>query len=173
MLSQKHSDHSWRSFLSTCPTGVVSWRIRRDASHRRPASSPMDERLRRACPCLEKLWQRIFGDKKSSPAAGAAGRTGADNAAYNDDVEAQSPVLTPPQAEEKLSESGAIYTAVWSFEARHQDELSFQEGDIFSVFDRNGDWCTAQKIDNNGRVLDTGIVPIYYLSKAESLRTQP
>lgn len=133
----------------------------------------MDERLRRACPCLEKLWQRIFGDKKSSPAAGAAGRTGADNAAYNDDVEAQSPVLTPPQAEEKLSESGAIYTAVWSFEARHQDELSFQEGDIFSVFDRNGDWCTAQKIDNNGRVLDTGIVPIYYLSKAESLRTQP
>ncbi|AWP10011.1 putative protein-tyrosine kinase 6 [Scophthalmus maximus] len=68
---------------------------------------------------------------------------------------------------------GSIYTAVWQFAARHEDELSFQEGDRFSVVSRSGDWWTARRIDKNGRVLDTGIVPNNYLVRAESLQTQP
>lgn len=77
--------------------------------------------------------------------------------------------MRPPTPQENSS----IYTAVWSFEARHQDELSFQEGDLFNVTSRNGDWWTARKIDRNGRVLGTGIVPNNYLAPAETLRLQP
>lgn len=78
-----------------------------------------------------------------------------------------------PAPQERVPESGSIYTALWSFEARHADELSFQEGDLFSVVSRSGDWWTARRIDTNGRVLDTGIVPKNYLSRAETLQTQP
>lgn len=66
-----------------------------------------------------------------------------------------------------------MYTALWSFESRHEDELSFREGDLFSVVSRSGDWWTARRIDKNGRVLDTGIVPNNYLVRAESLEMQP
>lgn len=66
-----------------------------------------------------------------------------------------------------------MYTALWPFESRHADELSFQEGDLFSVIRRNGDWWSARRIDKNGRVLDTGIVPSNYLVRAESLEMQP
>lgn len=82
------------------------------------------------------------------------------------------PVPEPETRREK-TESGCIYTALWSFEARHPEELSFKEGDLFSVINRNGDWWTARRIDKNGRVLDTGIVPQNYLTRAEPLQTQP
>lgn len=125
----------------------------------------MGECLRRACPCLESLWQRIFKDKKPSP-----GGEGEDGSGAGGVVEREpSPAATP----ERLSESSSIYTALWPFEARHQDELSFQEGDLFRVVSRSGDWWTARKIDKNGRVLDTGIVPNNYLARAESLDMQP
>lgn len=78
-----------------------------------------------------------------------------------------------PAPQDRVPESGAIYTALWSFEARHTDELSFQEGDMFSVVDRNGDWWKARRIDKNGCILDTGIVPKNYLDRAESLQMQP
>lgn len=89
------------------------------------------------------------------------------------EVRPPSPSPSPVPAQDRVPESGSIYTAVWPFEARHQDELSFQEGDLFSVISRSGDWWTARRIDKNGRVLDTGIVPHNYLARAESLKTQP
>lgn len=69
--------------------------------------------------------------------------------------------------------SSSVYTALWGFESRHPDELSFQEGDLFSVGSRAGEWWTARRIDGNGRVLDSGIVPSNYLVRAEPLHTQP
>lgn len=81
--------------------------------------------------------------------------------------------MPPQSAQQNVQESASIYTAVWPFEARHQDELSFQEGDLFSVISRSGDWWTARRIDKNGRVLDTGIVPHNYLARTESLKMQP
>ncbi|XP_056279436.1 protein-tyrosine kinase 6b isoform X1 [Pseudoliparis swirei] len=109
----------------------------------------MGECLKKACPCLDVLWQRIFGVPSG-------------------DKGEPSPVAPPVTVPEK----GSIYTALWSFESRHPDELSFQEGDLFSVTNRSGDWWTARKIDKNGRVLDTGIVPKNYLDRAETLQMQ-
>lgn len=124
--------------------------------------SSMDECLRRACPCLEALWQRIFSSEKDAPGGEGGGRS--DGAG-----ERRSP--SPPQ--DRARESGSVYTAIWEFESRHADELSFREGDLFSVLSRSGDWWTVRRIDANGRVLDTGVVPSNYLARAESLQTQP
>ncbi|XP_070765840.1 protein-tyrosine kinase 6-like [Enoplosus armatus] len=138
----------------------------------------MGERLRKACPCLEALWQRIFSDKKAAPGSAggaAAGGAGAGGAAAGAAGQGGSGGAEerPPTPQERGTESGSIYTAVWSFEARHQDELTFQEGDLFSVTSRDGVWWTARRIDKNGCVLDTGFVPNNYLVRAESLRMQP
>lgn len=124
----------------------------------------MGETLRKACPCLEVLWQRIFGKKSS------------DGVDVEDHERDPSPTPQPPQPPppgDKPVESGSIYMALWSFESRHPDELSFQEGDLFSVIGRAGDWWTARKIDRNGRVLAKGIVPSNYLARGESVDAQP
>ncbi|CAJ1084363.1 protein-tyrosine kinase 6b [Xyrichtys novacula] len=118
----------------------------------------MGECLRRACPCLNPLWDRICLEKKPSPAPAPTPIT--------------APAPTPAPAP-KPPVSHSIYTALWGFESRHPDELSFKEGDMFNVINRNGDWWTARKIDKNGCVLDTGIVPQNYLTRAESLQMQP
>ncbi|XP_040917266.1 protein-tyrosine kinase 6b [Toxotes jaculatrix] len=137
----------------------------------------MGECLQRACPCLESLWSRIFSEKKASPGergggvSGGSGGGGGRDSSRDGGVEVRPPPSAAPQ--ETVTESSSIYTAVWPFEARHEDELSFQEGDLFSVISRSGDWWTARKIDKNGRVLDTGIVPNNYLARAESLKMQP
>lgn len=78
----------------------------------------------------------------------------------------------PPARGESAAES-AIYTALWSFESRHEEELSFQEGDLFQVLNRSGDWWTARRIDRTGIVLEEGIVPYNYLAQTESLHVQP
>ncbi|XP_078144297.1 protein-tyrosine kinase 6-like [Centroberyx gerrardi] len=122
----------------------------------------MGESLRKACPCLEALWQRLFGDKKAGGGGGGGGGGG-------DGGRAPSP--SPPQKVEKPGEN-SIYTALWSFEARHPDELSFRQGDLFNVISRTGDWWTARKIDQNGRVLNDGIVPNNYLARGESVDAQ-
>uniref|UniRef100_A0A3B3DM12 Tyrosine-protein kinase n=1 Tax=Oryzias melastigma TaxID=30732 RepID=A0A3B3DM12_ORYME len=80
--------------------------------------------------------------------------------------------LLPPARGESAAES-AIYTALWSFESRHEEELSFQEGDLFQVLNRSGDWWTARRIDRTGIVLEEGIVPYNYLAQTESLHVQP
>ncbi|XP_004086453.1 protein-tyrosine kinase 6 [Oryzias latipes] len=124
----------------------------------------MGECLRRAFPCLGSLWDRIFKDKEAAPhqEGGSTKEAGEQASGY-------ATVESPPSA---VTES-AIYTALWSFESRHEQELSFEEGDLFHVLNRSGDWWTAQRIDRTGRVLDTGIVPFNYLTQTESLHVQP
>lgn len=79
------------------------------------------------------------------------------------------PVSLPQQ----VPESSSVYTALWAFEARRADELSFMKGNLFIVLSRSGEWWTARRVDNNGCTLDSGIVPSNYLVRAESMQTQP
>ncbi|XP_041859201.1 protein-tyrosine kinase 6b [Melanotaenia boesemani] len=124
----------------------------------------MGECLRKVCPCLESLWQRIFQEKKTAP------RDDGDSGGVREE---RPPRSSPPPPSQQSPTETAVYTALWPFESRHPDELSFQEGDLFSVVSSNGDWWTARKIDRNGCVLDTGIVPHNYLLRTERLQTQP
>lgn len=123
----------------------------------------MGDCLLRACPCLEALWQRFFSDKKASGAAAAVGETS----------DERRPTRPAPPPQERPPDSVSIYMAIWAFESRHPDEISFREGDLFNIVSRVGDWWTARRIDRNGQVLDTGIVPRNYLARAESLEMQP
>ncbi|KAM7405329.1 hypothetical protein PAMP_012599 [Pampus punctatissimus] len=131
----------------------------------------MGECLRKACPCLEALWQRIFKDKNASPER----KEGIDSG-FDCEDEPSSPSPAPSTLERaagRAAESGAIFTALWPFESRHSDELSFQEGELFSIISRNGGWWSARKIDKNGRVMGVGVVPSNYLARAESLEMEP
>lgn len=78
--------------------------------------------------------------------------------------------LTPPTTttEENLS----VYKALWSFEARAEEELSFGKDDLLRVTERCGDWWKADKLVN-GQVVASGVVPYNYLVKGETLEAQP
>ncbi|KAM3872255.1 protein-tyrosine kinase 6b [Diretmus argenteus] len=132
----------------------------------------MGESVRKACPCLETLWQRLFGDKDKevgvTDEAGDRWKGGEADDRAEDSGDAQQ----QGGPRQRVVES-CIYTALWSYESRHQEELSFLEGDLFSVISRTGDWWTARKIDRNGRVLATGVVPNNYLARGESVDAQP
>uniref|UniRef100_A0A8C6S8H1 non-specific protein-tyrosine kinase n=1 Tax=Neogobius melanostomus TaxID=47308 RepID=A0A8C6S8H1_9GOBI len=69
-------------------------------------------------------------------------------------------------------EEECLYAALWDFDARQQEEVSFQRGDQFKVLGRSEEWWKVQKIDPNGQVLSAGIVPHNYLERAGSLETQ-
>ncbi|XP_072304855.1 protein-tyrosine kinase 6b [Eucyclogobius newberryi] len=123
----------------------------------------MDDCMRRVCPCLVALWDRLRGEKKPGDGSSAPG-----NAA----VTPPPKTITPTPSAERSAEPGTMYVAMWTFEARNEDEMSFRTGDLFNVLSRGGDWWKARRIDKNGRVLGTGIVPCNYLERAESLATQ-
>lgn len=115
----------------------------------------MGQCLRKACPCLLPLRQRILGPDK--PADGGGGTDGG----------------SERREAAEAPDSGSIYRALWAFGSRQKDELSFQEGDLFKVLSRKDGWWSVRRIDGNGRVLDSGLVPGNYLAPAESLQTQP
>ncbi|XP_062283451.1 protein-tyrosine kinase 6b [Scomber scombrus] len=129
----------------------------------------MGECLRKACPCLETLWQRIFKDKKPPENADGGGE-GGDVDDMSEQISASS---EPPSPQGRSAESSAIFTARWPFDSRTPEEMSFEEGELFSVITRNGGWWSARKIDKNGRVLGRGMVPSNYLMRAESLEMEP
>lgn len=76
--------------------------------------------------------------------------------------------LQPPRRNDN-----ALYTALWDFEARDINEISFQTGDIFQIVDSSSEWWRARKTDTNGCILATGFVPHNYLARVESLESQP
>uniref|UniRef100_A0A3B4B4C0 Tyrosine-protein kinase n=1 Tax=Periophthalmus magnuspinnatus TaxID=409849 RepID=A0A3B4B4C0_9GOBI len=124
----------------------------------------MDECIHRCCPCLVTLWNRIRGEK---PHDGP----GSHRDSGGSDTSAPRVIPTPDKTTQRSSRdtsSEAIYVAMWPFEARSEDEMSFDKGDLFDVLSRNGDWWKARRIDKNGRVLGTGIVPSNYLERAET-----
>ncbi|XP_051948182.1 protein-tyrosine kinase 6-like [Xyrauchen texanus] len=131
----------------------------------------MGEWLRTTCPCLQTLWDRIYGTSINADSGWGDGSSRTVNretesaSRYTDSRNANQ----PPQK----TDSAAIYTALWDFEARHVAEMSFKAGDLFQIVSRSGEWWTARKIDSNACVLATGVVPYNYLAREESEESQP
>ncbi|KAM8829716.1 protein-tyrosine kinase 6-like [Synchiropus picturatus] len=123
----------------------------------------MEQRLRTSCPCLDALWRRVFGSEKTSdePVRHDGG------AADSEQEQGAGP------AEQKPPDSGAMFRALWSFQGRNPEELSFSQGELFCVVVREGDWWRARKIDVNGQIIGTGLVPGNYLERAETLEMEP
>lgn len=140
----------------------------------------MGETARKICPCLEALWDRMFGKSadRTRPDQGSSikGVDGFDCTSVEDPMETTSRYASHSfngSIQPNLSPESSIYRALWSFEAREEAELSFRNGDLFKIINRNGDWWTARKIDRNGRTLATGIVPYNYLASGEADDAQP
>lgn len=136
----------------------------------------MEECLNRSCPCLRSLWDRVFtSEKKTDELERKASNSSHFKPDSNPDSDQR--YKTSPRAhtlpQPVAPEDSAVYTAVWAFEARDTDELSFDAGDRFHVVARAGDWWTASKLDASGLVLATGIVPHNYLERADSVKSQP
>ncbi|XP_030217550.1 protein-tyrosine kinase 6b [Gadus morhua] len=110
----------------------------------------------KACRCRNLLGEKIFGHKNV------------------DRVKVEQPQRDAevPTGDTNIDGS-SIYKAIFPYESRHDDELSFQEGDIFHVITSNGDWWTVRKIDKDGCDLGSGFVPFNYLEKEESMVAQP
>lgn len=125
----------------------------------------MGDCLRKSCPCLKTLWDKIFGPPKGD---------GENGVKPDSDCTGAEPGFTsPPRPPKTLEKAGAdIYTALWDFQARDGQELSFKAGDIFEIIDRSGDWWNAKKLDSFGRG-ETGFVPFNYVARAESIQSQP
>lgn len=66
-----------------------------------------------------------------------------------------------------------IYRAMWPFHARAEAELSFQEGELFRICERSGDWWRAVKLREDGTVTAEGYVPHNYLARRETVKEQP
>lgn len=122
--------------------------------------------MNRSCPCLRSLWERIFKSKKRNDGLERKGTNG-DQCIAGSDGDLEQRYKTLPSGE------SAVYVALWAFDAREPDELSFHAGDQFCVVRRTGDWWTAAKLDPSGRVLATGVVPYNFLERAESVTPQP
>ncbi|KAL1020635.1 hypothetical protein UPYG_G00002720 [Umbra pygmaea] len=137
----------------------------------------MGDSLRKTCPCLETLWDRLFGEKKypgwASNVNAVSKNDFSVDSSQNERQSTPSKALQPPDPKEPQTTESSIYMALWGFEARANEELTFQTGDLFNVISRSGDWWTARKIDKNGRILATGIVPYNYLARGESVHAQP
>lgn len=121
------------------------------------------------CDCLLACVRRLLPEKPNH--GDGNNKVDADGKPVSPQPPPQPPP-PPPDRPERPSEN-TIYTGIWPFDARHRNELSFQVGDLLEVMCRNGDWWTARKIEKNGRILGTGIVPHNYLARAESLQMQP
>ncbi|XP_027000875.1 protein-tyrosine kinase 6b [Tachysurus fulvidraco] len=126
----------------------------------------MEGCLNRSCPCLRALWERIFKSEKKNDGLEGKSSNG-DQRITDSGLDLEERYKTLP------SEESTVYVALWAFEARDNDELSFDTGDRFRIVRREGDWWIAAKLDANGRVLATGVVPHNFLERAESVTLQP
>ncbi|XP_058640674.1 protein-tyrosine kinase 6 isoform X2 [Onychostoma macrolepis] len=118
----------------------------------------MSEDGRCSCPGLGAFCERLFRSSK----------TEVEKPANTSKLQTQN-APNPPSSEP----AGEIYTALWPFQARADEELSFQEGEQFRICERQGDWWTAVKLDRNGTVIAKGVVPQTYLARRKTVKEQP
>ncbi|KAL7828372.1 hypothetical protein SRHO_G00320060 [Serrasalmus rhombeus] len=73
----------------------------------------------------------------------------------------------------QTSDRGALYKALWAFQSRTGDELSFEAGDSFKVVEESGEWWRVEKLDPQGRTEALGFVPSTYLAREQAADERP
>ncbi|KAL0158518.1 hypothetical protein M9458_046594, partial [Cirrhinus mrigala] len=132
--------------------------------------------LRKTCPCLRTLWDRT--DESSTPDGEQCVKDdsdskgdGVDNAASDRYTEMKRLPMPPPR--KKDNANAVLYKALWDFEARDDQELSFKAGEILEVLDSSGEWWTAKKTHSYGLRVITGFAPYNYLARVDTVDSQP
>ncbi|KAG5841582.1 hypothetical protein ANANG_G00168150 [Anguilla anguilla] len=77
---------------------------------------------------------------------------------------------TAPVTEPAPSTGGAqIFVALYDYEARTFDDLSFKKGDLFQIINNTeGDWWQARSMDTG----KTGYIPSNYVADADSIQSE-
>ncbi|XP_063065529.1 tyrosine-protein kinase SRK3-like [Engraulis encrasicolus] len=128
--------------------------------------------FRDCCPCLKNRGKNNGDDTKLKGGKGDGQETKTElNVFENPAVAADSSSLYE-SAEVLEDENLGIYKALYSFDARTEEEMSFFEGDVFRVTEWLEDWLRAEKLVN-GVVVSSGLVPNNYLVKEHVMDSQP
>lgn len=68
--------------------------------------------------------------------------------------------------------SARLFIALYDYDARTDEDLSFKKGDILEIInDTQGDWWYAKAKTKNGTV--EGYIPSNYVAKIKSLESEP
>ncbi|CAD5206584.1 unnamed protein product [Bursaphelenchus okinawaensis] len=124
-----------------------------------------------------------LGKKPSSPRPPTALLTSAKPLAFNNAGEKSLPPSSPisypvepankpysKSSEAKHPLTGNIYVALYDYEARTDDDLSFKRNDLLEVLDDSlGDWWYARSVVTS----KVGYIPSNYVAKHKSISAQP
>ena len=102
----------------------------------------------------------------NSSANGTFGKENASNNAFA----ASESVLPPPVTRQESPASQKLFLALYDYDARTDEDLSFKKGDVLEVLnDTQGDWWYARsKISKQ-----EGYIPSNYIAKLKSLESEP
>lgn len=74
----------------------------------------------------------------------------------------------PPEPEEEVDE-GQLYQALYDYEARTEDDLSFKKGQKLKILNNSdGDWWQAQLFGTS----KTGYIPSNYVAPCQSIEAE-
>lgn len=69
--------------------------------------------------------------------------------------------------------SARLFIALYDYDARTNEDLSFKKGDILEIInDTQGDWWYARMKTKNGNSIE-GYIPSNYVAKVKSLESEP
>jgi hypothetical protein len=93
------------------------------------------------------------------------------NASFNDEQQQLSNGKVPNTFKSN-KQSANYYVALYDYERRAEDDLSFEKGDILEILDCKtyGAWWLAKHVANP---LKKGFIPSQYVAKLESVESQP
>lgn len=81
----------------------------------------------------------------------------------------RAPAPTPAAPRPRQQEASNIFCAIWDYEARTPQDLSFKKGEKLKIVNNNdGDWWQAQSM-TSGRL---GYIPSNYVVPVESLQSE-
>lgn len=87
------------------------------------------------------------------------------------------PEVVPPQIQEPRKSQGHYFVALFDYQARTAEDLSFHAGDKFQILDTSQEgWWLARHLekraDGSGQQLQ-GYIPSNYVAEDKSLQAEP
>ncbi|KAG2461759.1 SRMS kinase, partial [Polypterus senegalus] len=110
----------------------------------------MEAFLRRYLPCLVKLWDWLWPPPVNNQ-----------NISVPDRRRLEISVLHSPPAAVLQAQPSPMYTALYDFQARTEDEMSITQGETLEVIDTMGDFVRAKKLYGS---TESGLVPANYVT---------
>ncbi|XP_037540558.1 tyrosine-protein kinase Srms-like [Nematolebias whitei] len=117
----------------------------------------MESCCRSCCPCLRRLWNRIWPEDRY-PSGANNNHMVIANPAHVSEIRTVSGDVRVPSPQKRPVQ---LYAALYDFEARSDDELSVREGDKLSVIEKRGEYVLATRLTGSRQ---SGLIPANYVA---------